>query len=136
MREKWARRIAMLTGGLVVVLAVAFAYFQNPRHRPSPAPAPPTHVAAPPLVKSGRDVYAQKGCAQCHAIAGRGNPRSPLDGVASRLSEEGIRCWISPSVRPDKSFQAQHANIELTAAQREALTAYLRSLIKAKPESE
>jgi mono/diheme cytochrome c family protein len=136
MREKWARRISMLTGVLVLLLAVVFAYFQNPRHRPTPSPAPPTHVAVPPLVESGYDVYALKGCAQCHAIAGRGNPRSPLDGVGSRLYEEEIRRWITPSVRPDKSFQAQHANIELTSAQREALTAYLRSLIKVRPESE
>ncbi len=136
MREKWARRIAMLTGGLVVALAVVFAYFQNPRHRPSPLPAPPTHVAVPPLVESGRDVYALKECARCHAIAGRGNPRSPLDGVGTRLSEEEIRRWITPSVRPDKSFQARHANIGLTAAQRDALAAYLRSLKKANPGSE
>ncbi|HEY5683030.1 MAG TPA: cytochrome c [Sulfuricaulis sp.] len=136
MREKWAQRIAMLTGGLVAVLAVVFAYFQNPRHRPSPTAAPPADVVLSPLVESGREVYALKGCARCHAIAGRGNPRIPLDGVGARLSEEEIRLWITPPVRPDKSFQADHANVELTAVQREALTAYLRSLIKARPGSE
>ena len=37
MREKWARRIALLTGGLVLALAVIFARSQNPPDRAPPA---------------------------------------------------------------------------------------------------
>ncbi|MEK7190750.1 MAG: hypothetical protein AAB153_00490, partial [Pseudomonadota bacterium] len=61
MREKWARRIALLTGGLVLALAVIFARSQNPPDRAPPArapvTAPVTPAADPALVESGRRVY-------------------------------------------------------------------------------
>jgi mono/diheme cytochrome c family protein len=139
MREKWARRIALLTGGLVLALAVVFALSQNPPDRSlparAPATAPPaastTATADPARVESGRRVYAEQDCVRCHAIAGRGNPRSPLDGVGARLSAAEIRRWIAPSPEPDtvsNSFQARHANRTLTEPQREALVIYLQSL--------
>jgi len=138
MRETWARRIALLTGGLVLALAVVFALSQNPPDRALPARAPPVTPAAAPiapadaaLVESGRRVYTEQNCARCHAIAGRGNPRSPLDGVGARLSAAEIRRWIAPSQEAatlSNSFQARHANLTLTEPQREALVAYLRSL--------
>ncbi len=135
MREKWARRIALLSGGLVVALAVVFAYSQNPPDRSAPAhtPAatPVTPAADSVLVELGQRVYAEQDCARCHSIAGRGNPRSPLDGVGARLSAAEIRRWIAPSREPDAlsdSFQARHANLTLTEPQREALVAYLRNL--------
>lgn len=42
----------------------------------------------------GRVLFAQHGCASCHAIAGAGNPRHPLDGVGSRLNSNAIEDWI------------------------------------------
>lgn len=134
MREKWARRIALLTGGLVLALAVVFALSQNPSHRSRPARAPGVPVTPatdPALVESGRRVYTGQDCARCHSIAGRGNPRSPLDGVGARLSAAEIRRWIAPSREPaalSDSFQVRHANRVLTEPQQEALLAYLRSL--------
>lgn len=123
MRELWARAIALLTGGLVVALAAVFAYHQNPAGAPRAPAAPPS-----PLIETGRAVYAAQGCARCHAIAGQGNPRAPLDGVGARLGEPALRRWITPHAAPGGDFQARHANIALTAAERDALTAYLRSL--------
>lgn len=127
----------MLTGGLVVALAVVFAYNQNPPLREPPAlPAesvPPPPTVTPSLVEAGRRVYADKACARCHSIGGRGNPRSPLDGVGARLGEEEIRRWITPAATPAENFQSRHANLALTASQREALVAYLRSLRNAAP---
>ena len=160
MRERWARRIAILTGGLVVVLAIVFANHQNPpRHEKTPAPAagqpvapadeagtpaattaaipapaspapadkPAARSVEPSRVALGQEVYADRACARCHSIAGRGNDRSPLDGVGARLSEAEIRAWVTPSAEA-KGFQARHANVDLTPAQRDALVAYLRSL--------
>ena len=143
MRETWARRIAMLTGGLVVVLAMVFAYHQNPPRRAPVAVPPPVVVqpAAPPslvekpttpevplsLIEAGEEVYAEQACARCHSIAGRGGARGSLDGVGARLGDAEIRLWVTPSSEA-KGFQARHANIELTPAQRDALVAYLRSL--------
>ena len=135
MREKWAQRIALLTGGVVLALAVIFARSQNPPDRVPPARAPVTTpvtpAADPALVESGRRVYTKQGCARCHSIAGRGNPRSPLDGVGARLSAVEIRRWITPPQEPaalPDNFRAWHANLPLTEPQREALVAYLRNL--------
>ena len=139
MREMWARRVAMLTGGLVVVFALVFAYTQNPPPRqaavlPQVAPAAPSLPApavrseapsASSLIEAGQRVYADLTCARCHSIAGRGGARSPLDGVGARLSEAEISAWIVPHAKSAKGFQARHADIRLTPAQRDALMAKL-----------
>jgi mono/diheme cytochrome c family protein len=153
-REKWARRIAMLTGGLVVVLSIVFASYQNPHRRepvavpsatpaddgtgpaipaaraPASVPPAPTKEPSdrvPTLVNLGQEIYVEQACARCHSIAGRGSDRSPLDGVGARLSEAEIRAWLTPSAEA-KGFRARHANLELTPTQRDALVAYLRGL--------
>jgi len=131
MREKWARRIALLTGGLVVALAFVFAAAQNPPRPPLPAPPAVRHAAPellPLLIEAGRQVYAEQACARCHSIAGRGGARSSLDGVGARLSEEEIRAWITPSLSSAQDFQARHADIRLTPEQRSVLVIFLRSL--------
>ena len=141
MREKWARVIALLTGGLVLSLAVIFAYTQNPTTWPFSAPTPAPSTAPAPSagvtqdatqIEIGRVVYSEQNCARCHAIAGRGNPGSSLDGVGSRLSAEEILLWIEPSRESGSAnnFQARHANrtSTLTESQRAALLGYLRSL--------
>jgi mono/diheme cytochrome c family protein len=144
----------MLTGGLVVVLAVVFAYHQNPPRRATsvvapltdeqpvaPVPAPAAQSAVPstpqqrpvaptattPLIAAGQAVYAERACARCHSIAGHGGARSALDGVGARLSDAEIRAWLTPAAGAE-GFQARHANIDLTPTQRDALAAYLRSL--------
>jgi len=155
MREKWARRVAVLTGCLVVILAVVFAARQNPL-RPKPMPdsaarpvvpangqkppmlskpaekpvepaIPRQRAPAPSMIQVGQEVYVDQACARCHSIAGRGSPRSPLDGVGSRLGEAEIRAWVTPSTAL-QGFQARHANIGLTNAQRDALVVFLLSL--------
>jgi len=50
-------------------------------------------------VERGIKVYAAERCSSCHAIAGVGNRRYPLDGVGSRLTREDIQMWI---VAPQK----------------------------------
>ena len=50
-------------------------------------------------MERGRQVYAHQKCATCHQIAKKGNSRFPLDGVASRLSAEDLRRWITAAKR-------------------------------------
>ena len=147
MREKWARRIAVLTGLLVLALAIVFAISQNPTGQPpqtrtisaEPAvrtPAPPARgeiaAADQALIESGKRVYAEQGCARCHSIAGRGSDRSPLDGVGARLSAEELKSWIvTPKEQAPQtagSFRARHANRNLARPELDALVTYLRSL--------
>lgn len=75
----------------------------------------------------GRQVYRENRCAMCHSIDGEGSPRSPLDGVGSRLTEEEIRNWI---VAP-QTMQAdvrKSAYDELSEEDLEALVEYMKSL--------
>lgn len=75
----------------------------------------------------GKQVYRENRCSMCHSIAGEGSPRSPLDGVGSRLTEEEIRNWI---VAP-QTMQAdvrKPAYDDLSDESLEALVSYMMSL--------
>ena len=76
----------MMTGAVVVALAVAFATLRA-------RPAPSLDVAGAPA-PAGAAVYERLGCAACHALRGAGNPRRPLDGVGTRLSRDQLRGWV------------------------------------------
>jgi mono/diheme cytochrome c family protein len=140
MREIIARIVCLFTVGVVVALAHVFAQRHNP---PGNAPAPMQTAA--PLAMSvpasetvrGRDVYRAQGCASCHAIAGEGNPRNPLDGVGAHRSAVELREWITGTgsateqlapavVRRKRRYQ------EMPEADLDALVAYLATLT-AKP---
>ena len=45
-------------------------------------------------VAKGQQIYTAQKCSLCHAIAGKGNAKGSLDGVASKLSADEIRSWI------------------------------------------
>ncbi|MGY6517405.1 MAG: c-type cytochrome [Lysobacteraceae bacterium] len=98
MRETWARRLAVITCLLVLALSAAFAATRNlaePPEQPRAATATPAADGPDPAaVERGRALYASLDCASCHAIAGEGNPRIPLDGVGSHLDAAALRDWI------------------------------------------
>ena len=54
-------------------------------------------AAAPqdPKVAKGQQLFADQKCTLCHSIGDKGNKKGPLDGVASKLSADEIRSWIS-----------------------------------------
>lgn len=145
LRELRARTIALLTGILLVLLAVIFAVSQNPSLPPAaevdkvavtPGPAPSlaeTDTTKQALIAAGRSVFEAQGCMRCHAVGGEGNLRNPLDGVARRLTAEAIRQWIlAPAELEDqlssRAFQAKQAYRNLTAEELDALVIYLQSL--------
>lgn len=82
-------------------------------------------------IERGRTVYQEQKCQACHAIAGTGNRRNPLDGVGAKLDADAIRKWIvapqemNPTVR-------KRGYATLPPADLEALIAYLRSVPPAK----
>ena len=43
---------------------------------------------------AGEKVYAEQKCSVCHAIAGKGNAKGPLDEVGSKLTADEIRAWL------------------------------------------
>jgi|SRR5262245_59600159 len=48
-------------------------------------------------VAKGQQVFADQKCSVCHSIAGKGNAKGSLDDVASKLSPDEIRGWITDS---------------------------------------
>ena len=141
MRERWAKRLALATSVMVLVLAAAFALILN---RPGAQPAAdtvPTPVvdadgsarAAQEQIARGREVFARQYCSDCHSVAGRGSPRSPLDGVGSRRDREELRAWVvaDESVRAElspRAIAAKQDYAHLPDPQMDALLAYLGSL--------
>lgn len=134
MREIWVRIVAALSGVLVTLLALGFALMQNPRvPLDSPAAAPPSDRPPPALVEAGRRAFEEQDCAMCHAIAGEGNPRLPLDGVGARRDAAGLRDWIlgtgaSADALPARVLRAKSAYRRLDGATLDALVAYMQSL--------
>jgi len=135
MRELWVRIVAATAGTGVVLLALAFAWLQNP-HPPAAAPAaapPAAPTAAPAPVEAGRAIYAAEGCAMCHEIAGEGNPRFPLDGVGARRDAAELRDWILATGAAAEALSARAVRMKqgyraLGEAELEALVAYMQSL--------
>lgn len=135
MREALARLLALATGLVVLAAAIAFAWFQNAGTATAVAAEPPPVAADADVarIERGRAVYADAGCAGCHAIDGQGNPRNPLDGVGSSLSPEEIRHYTTadPAVADDLAPRVVAAKKEfakLPAEDLDALVAYLSSL--------
>lgn len=132
MREHWARTLAFLTGLLVLLLSAAFAAIQNPAATADGASgSPPASATAD--AERGKAVYEDQGCARCHSIAGKGSPRSPLDGVGSRLDRAELHDWIvaAEAVQDElspRAVSAKQGYAKLPAEDLEALIEYLRSL--------
>ena len=51
--------------------------------------------AAPPDAAQGEKVFAEQKCGLCHSIAGKGNPKGPLDEAVGKLSAADMRAWIT-----------------------------------------
>lgn len=145
MRVLLAKGAAVLIGIIIVALAGGFAYRQNVARFPGgsasgdvtttdrPAPLQPESPVDRSVADRGRALFDEQGCARCHAIAGRGNPRSPLDGVGARRAADDIRSRIvaAPSVRQEMSasvIRAKERFLDLAPSDLDALTEYLVSL--------
>jgi len=74
-------------------------------------------------------------CSMCHAIAGQGNAKNPLDGVGSKLSADDIKAWIrTPKEMAEKAKSVAKPPMQpypadkISDADLDALVAYLSSL--------
>lgn len=140
MRILIARLLVVVTGALIVALAILFAVVRNTSDVSSTAPAPqvagiaagasavavaPTEdqTASAAVIARGRAVWAEQRCRACHSIEGQGNSRSVLDGVGSRLTEKEIRLWIvAPQQMNSKVAKRPY---KMPDADLDALVAYL-----------
>ena len=86
-------------------------------------------VFAADAVEHGKEVYAAQKCAMCHSIAGKGNAKSPLDGVGSKLKADEIKKWVK-TPKEMKADAKMKAYPHLADKDLEDLTAYLLTLKK------
>lgn len=80
-------------------------------------------------VEKGKEVYTKEKCQMCHSIAKVGNPKNPLDGVGSKLTEELVKKWIKTpkEMNPKTTMKAFAA---MSDADLGNLVAYMMSLKK------
>ncbi len=46
-------------------------------------------------IDKGKDVFAAQHCSMCHAIAGKGNPKNPLDDAGDKMKPEEMKKYIT-----------------------------------------
>lgn len=86
-------------------------------------------------VDKGMNVYAAQKCALCHSIAGKGNAKGSLDGVAAKLKAAEIREWLTDpkgmtvKTKSDRK-PAMKAYPNLAKDEVDALVAYMLTLNK------
>ena len=84
--------------------------------------------------EAGRKVYEREKCATCHQIEKRGNGRYPLDGVATRLTQEQLRRWLTNPSEMEAALPRMPAlrmstmKYRLSRQELDALVAYLETL--------
>ena len=87
------------------------------------------------LIEKGMKVYDAQKCSMCHAIAGKGSAKGPLDGVGTKLSEADIRLWMTDPKAATAKFKATRtppmkAFSSLPKEDMDAVVAYMVSLKK------
>lgn len=83
------------------------------------------------VLEHGKMVFDAQKCSLCHAVAGKGNAKGPLDKVGAKLSAADIRKWIvSPKEMKSETNRKpeMRAYPNLPAADLDALVAYVASL--------
>lgn len=81
----------------------------------------------------GAQVFAAQKCGMCHAVAGKGNAKGPLDGVGAKYSAADLKEWIvNAKVMMEKTKATRKPAMKdfstLPAADVDNLVAYLRTL--------
>ena len=91
-------------------------------------------AAAQDARAKGEQVYVAQKCSICHAVAGKGNPKGPLDNVGAKLTPEELRLWIEDAKGMTAKTKAprkpEMRNYSLPKEEVDALIAYLASLKK------
>jgi mono/diheme cytochrome c family protein len=90
--------------------------------------------AAPPDAAQGEKVFADQKCSLCHSIAGKGNPKGPLDEAVGKLSAADIRAWIidanGMTAKTKATRKPAMKQFALPKDDVDALVAYLSSIKK------
>lgn len=90
-------------------------------------------IAAGQDAAAGRKVFEAQKCSLCHSVAGKGNPKGPLEGVAKKFTAADLKLWITQPAEMSKKHDATRkppmkSFASLPAADVDALVAYLQTL--------
>ena len=82
---------------------------------------------------AGQKIFVAQKCSLCHAVAGKGNTKGPLDGVAKKYTAAELKSWITQPAEMGKKHNATRkppmkSFAALPAADVDALVAYLQTL--------
>ena len=82
----------------------------------------------------GQQLFTDQKCDLCHSVGDKGNKKGPLDGVASRLSADEMRSWITDAkamtVKTKATRKPEMKAYTLPADDVDALVAYMTTLKK------
>ena len=94
-----------------------------------------SQMAAPEedAVARGKRLFTESKCTMCHSVAGKGNPKGPLDGVGARLLPADLRKWLVEPKAMAAKAKAERKPVmpsfeTLKKEELDALVAYLGSL--------
>jgi mono/diheme cytochrome c family protein len=88
-----------------------------------------------PLVAKGQLAFGAQKCSMCHAVAGKGNAKGPLDGVGAKYKADELRQWLVAPAEMATTHNATRKPLmrdfsKLPKDDLDALVAYLQSLGK------
>ena len=111
------KQILVAASALALLASAGQAYAQNAK------------------VERGKEVFAASKCSLCHSIAGKGNPKGSLDGVADRVSAAAMKQWLNdPAAMAAKEHKERKPQMKsfatMSAEDQDALIAYLQTLKK------
>ena len=85
-------------------------------------------------VTKGQRLFADQKCTLCHSVGDKGNKKGPLDGVASKVSADEIRLWLTDAKAQTAKTKAtrkpEMKAYTLPKDDVDALVAYLMTLKK------
>jgi mono/diheme cytochrome c family protein len=93
-----------------------------------------TAAAQDAKVAKGQQLFTDQKCTLCHSIGDKGNKKGPLDEVATKLSGDEIRSWITDAkgmtAKTKATRKPEMKAYTLPKEDVEALAAYLQTLKK------
>ena len=66
----------------------------------------PAFAETQAAVEKGMKLFTDQKCSLCHSVAGKGNPKGPLEDAVQKLSAADIREWL---VHPEEMREKAHA---------------------------
>ena len=93
-----------------------------------------TVAAQDAKVAKGQQLFVDQKCTLCHSVGDKGNKKGPMDGVASKLSADEIRSWITDAkamtAKTKATRKPEMKAFALPKDDVDALVAYLGTLKK------